>query len=560
MNKDGVIYVTSADNKLFALANALIDPELEITVDNIAEGENLTISISINNHASGIVSFTLNNIDYSFNASRGNIVEVIPDLGASNYSVNVTYSGDSVFDKASKVVSFTVMEKTVSLLDPELEVNIPNISEGETAVITIRINNQTTGNVTFTLDNVDYSFKTDDGIIVKEISDLSVGTYNVTVIYPGDSHFNKTSKTVTFNVRPKSVILLDPELEVSIANITEGEKAVITIRINNQTTGNVTFTLDNVDYSFKTGNGLIIKEIQDLKVGTYDVNVTYPGDLRFNESSKMVSFTVKANTVPLMDPELDVTVSSISQGEKAVITIKINNQTTGNVSFTLNNVDYSFKTGDGIIVKEISNLNAGTYTVNVTYPGDSRFMQSSKTASFTVKAVTSPSVSTSGSAVTIKLASDATGTLTVKINGKTYTKDLINGEASITLPDGTYNAVITYSGDSKYAGFTITKKVSVKKPVVKKASKIVAKKKTFKAKTKIKKYTVTLKSGKTPIKKVKLIIKIKKKTFKATTNSKGKATFKIKKLTKKGKYTATIKFQGNKNYKAATKKVKIVVK
>ena len=34
----------------------------------------------------------------------------------------------------------------------------------------------------------------------------------------------------------------------------------------------------------------------------------------------------------------------------------------------------------------------------------------------------------------------------------------------------------------------------------------------------------------------------------------------IKKLTKKGKYTAKITFKGNKYYKATTKKVKIVLK
>ncbi|PWB88381.1 Ig-like domain repeat protein [Methanobrevibacter thaueri] len=96
--------------------------------------------------------------------------------------------------------------------------------------------------------------------------------------------------------------------------------------------------------------------------------------------------------------------------------------------------------------------------------------------------------------------------------------------------------------------------------VTKKASKITAKKKTFKKSLKTKKYTVTLKSGKTPIKKVKLIIKIGKKTFKATTNAKGKATFKIRKFTKKGRYTAKITFKGNKYYKATTKKVKIVLK
>ena len=95
--------------------------------------------------------------------------------------------------------------------------------------------------------------------------------------------------------------------------------------------------------------------------------------------------------------------------------------------------------------------------------------------------------------------------------------------------------------------------------VIKKSSKITAKKKTFKAKAKTKKYTITLKSGKSPIRKVTLTIKVGKKTFKAKTNSKGKATFKIK-LKKKGKYTVKITFRGNKYYKATTKKVKIVLK
>ena len=69
-----------------------------------------------------------------------------------------------------------------------------------------------------------------------------------------------------------------------------------------------------------------------------------------------------------------------------------------------------------------------------------------------------------------------------------------------------------------------------------------------------------MKSGKAPLKKVQVTIKVGKKTYKAKTNTKGKATFKINKLTKKGKYTAVIKFKGNKTYKAASKKVKITVK
>ena len=103
--------------------------------------------------------------------------------------------------------------------------------------------------------------------------------------------------------------------------------------------------------------------------------------------------------------------------------------------------------------------------------------------------------------------------------------------------------------------------VSPSTKITKVASKFVAKKKTFKVKTKVKKYTITLKTkaGKA-IKKVRVTLKVKGKTYKATTNKKGKAVFKIKNLKKKGKFTAKLKFAGNKNYKASTKKVRLSVK
>ena len=97
---------------------------------------------------------------------------------------------------------------------------------------------------------------------------------------------------------------------------------------------------------------------------------------------------------------------------------------------------------------------------------------------------------------------------------------------------------------------------------IKKATaKLTAKNKAFKAKVKTKKYTITLKSdsGKA-LKNAKVTLKVKGKTYKATTNAKGKATFKITKLTKKGKYSATVKFASDGCYKAVSKSVKITVK
>ena len=165
-------------------------------------------------------------------------------------------------------------------------------------------------------------------------------------------------------------------------------------------------------------------------------------------------------------------------------------------------------------------------------------------------------------------------------NGKVFGYFDTDSNGQIILKDleGNYNFEFSYPGDP-YAylptyvnkTFTFTKSQNTNQlnssgstqtvnAPAKKVSKITAKKVTFKKSKKVKKYTITLKSGKNPIKKVKVLLKVKGKTYKATTNSKGKATFKITKLTKKGTFTATVKFAGNKNFKATTKKVKIVVK
>ncbi len=162
-------------------------------------------------------------------------------------------------------------------------------------------------------------------------------------------------------------------------------------------------------------------------------------------------------------------------------------------------------------------------------------------------------------------------------NGDAYSTDLYTKNITAIVKDSN-NISVVYSG-SAAGSFVVlpqmivtTKKVPdtpvtpvtpdtpVTPIVTKKVAKIIAAKKTFKAKTKTKKYTITLKSGKTAIKKAKVTLKIKGKTYKATTNAKGKATFKITKLTKKGKYTAKINFAGNSVYKEVTKKVKITVK
>ena len=91
--------------------------------------------------------------------------------------------------------------------------------------------------------------------------------------------------------------------------------------------------------------------------------------------------------------------------------------------------------------------------------------------------------------------------------------------------------------------------------------KIIAKNKAFDKDIKTKKYSVILKDkhGKL-IKNSWITLKIKNKVFKVKTNAHGKATFKINKLNKKGKYSATVTFKGNSHYSKVAKKIKFSVK
>ena len=153
--------------------------------------------------------------------------------------------------------------------------------------------------------------------------------------------------------------------------------------------------------------------------------------------------------------------------------------------------------------------------------------------------------------------------LTLIFNGNTYVKTTDkNGRVYLAFDDSklvpkTYTITAKFAGDAKYVKSVETIKFTVKKTT----PKLIAAKKTFKSSLKTKKYTVTLKSATNKaISKVKVTLKVKGKTYKATTNSKGKATFKITKLTKKGTFKAVVTFAGNSFYKKVSKKVTIVCK
>ena len=215
----------------------------------------------------------------------------------------------------------------------------------------------------------------------------------------------------------------------------------------------------------------------------------------------------------------------------------------------------------------MSNLEPGDYAVTASYNGDKNLNASTSNAvTFNVAEVypiltADPVTKTYGTSTKLVVnlvdsKGNAIANADVSVvmgSATTHIKTDSSGKAtmSINKAPGTYTAVITY------ADAQTTAKINVKKAT----PKMTAKAKTFKKSVKTKKYTVTLKTNSNKVmKNTKVTLKVNGKTYSAKTNSKGQATFKITKLTKKGKYTATVTYNGNAYYNNLTKKVKITVK
>ena len=119
--------------------------------------------------------------------------------------------------------------------------------------------------------------------------------------------------------------------------------------------------------------------------------------------------------------------------------------------------------------------------------------------------------------------------VTFTINNKKYTRTTDNnGYASfmVSLNPGKYTI------NAEYNGFKVSNKITVKTTLVTKNIK-VKKGKTIKFTAKL-----VNKNGKI-LKNKKITFKFKGKTYKVKTNKKGKATLKIHKKYRKGKYTIT---------------------
>ena len=432
-----------------------------VDVGDIVVGEDAVIGVSVPGIVSGVVNVTVNGRSYNVAIVDGKGVLIISNLAAGNYNVNVKYGGDDKYLPSSNSANFTVSKVSSSVI-----VSVKDIVVGEDAVIGVSVPGIVSGVVNVTVNGRSYNVAIVDGKGVLTISNLAAGDYAVDVNYAGDNKYVASSNSTKFIISklPSSVL-------VNVKDIIVGEDAIVNVVLPDDATGSVTITVNGKDYVVDVKYGVANIAISDLAKGNYNVSVKYSGDGKYLPSENATHFdVVKASEYNVT---IIIDVGDIVVGEDAVIGVSVPGIVSGVVNVTVNGRSYNVAIVDGKGVLIISNLAAGDYDVNVNYAGDNKYVASSNSTKFTISKLPSSVlvnvkdiVVGEDAVISIALPEDATGNVTITVNGKNYVAVVKYGVASVTISDlakGNYNVSVKYSGDNKYLPGENTTQFSVAK-------------------------------------------------------------------------------------------------
>ena len=440
-----------------------VDPTMDVTVDDIVFGEDLTVNAVLPADATGEVVITVDGVDYPVAIVDGKATGTIGGLAAGDYTVSVKYAGD---DKYSGVEVTEVVN--VAKADAVLGVVIADVDYGNGFVIEATLTGVNgaplTGNVIVTVNGKEYTVVVnDDGKGIATGDKLAAGSHGFAAVWAGNDNYNIVTENGDFKVNK-----VDSAIDVAVDTIDFGEDAVISVKLADDATGEVVITVNGEDYTAAIENGVASVTVSDLKAGDYTVAVKYAGDNNYNGATGSAEFSVSKIT-----PDMDVTVNNIVFGEDLTVNAVLPADATGEVVITVNGEDYTAAIENGVASVTVSDLKAGDYTVAVKYAGDNNYNGATGSAEFSVSKIT-PDMDVTvnnivfGEDLTVVavLPADATGEVVITVNGKDYSVVIENGVASATVPGinaGYYTIVVKYAGDNNYNAVDVTKGVNVAK-------------------------------------------------------------------------------------------------
>ncbi len=202
---------------------------IDVEVDSVEN--NVTITVNVNENATGLVEFNIDGEAVYLPVNNGVAVCGLV-LSGGDYTVTATYMGDSdsKFNSNSTSREFTVKGHEKVNTTIATSVGVVN----STVTLTVNVNENATGFVEISVAGKKYYVPVDAGKAVFS-NDYAAGTYGADITYLGDDNFNAAVDSASFTVIEHNVTKKDTPIDISVDSIENN--VTITVNVDSDATG-----------------------------------------------------------------------------------------------------------------------------------------------------------------------------------------------------------------------------------------------------------------------------------------------------------------------------------
>ena len=433
-NKNDLYVITGGD------VPVNVNETVSIIIDGNHIGDEVTVTIS---NASGIIltkTAILDELDEIHGIESSIAHLILPKLKEGHYDVYATYIETT---PEKEILHSGEGDFNVYKLDSQITIKeIRNITVGEEVTIELELSpDEADGNISVYVNGVEY--KTNETNLTIKIPNLNATEYRVFAIYHGNDECNPSNATAIFRVDKNTA-----PISINVTNSKEGEVEQINVTLPNGATGQVLLDIGNNHYYANVTGGLAQFNITGLKAGEYDVTATYIGSYKYLANNTDSHISIEHVKVT---PEIVV----VDQGNGTVVVV-VGDNATGNVTIKVGDKEFNGTVVNGTAVVTLENVTPGTQNITVVYGGDDKYANTTLNATATIPKYDTPINITVGEAkeganvtVTVTVPGNATGNVTVIIDGKEYSAVIENGNATFEIENltaGDKSIIVEYEG------------------------------------------------------------------------------------------------------------------
>ena len=449
-------YTISSNSTVFNVAK--LSSKVAINVNNIKVGQDATIRLTLPNVNSGVVSVIVNGKTYNVNIVNTKGTLTVSNLANGTYTVIAKFEGNDMYAASEANTTFSV-----SKIASTTTVSVSDINATQDAVINVAVPGIASGVVSVTVGDAIYSVAVVDGKGSLTVSGLAAGSYDVVAKFAETDMYLASEDNATF-----SVSKLASTITVAVGDIDATHDAIVNVEVPNVDLGSVTVTIGKTSYNVAIIDGKGTLNVPNLDGATYDVVAKFNGNDKYLASENTTKFTVSKIASNIVVYVKDIDVDGL-----LVFDAFVSQGATGSVFFRKGLTEVGNHIIDGRATVRWGYMStAGTYTFEVRYAGDGKFLPFYSTVSANVNKIAS-SVSVNVNDINVGenaiiyatvSPSGVAGDVKLTIDNKTYTEKISDGVVKFTIPNltaGKHEISVTYAGNYKYLSSTSSTSINV---------------------------------------------------------------------------------------------------